>query len=334
MFLSEVRIDVEKTLTVLQIPYKHVGSNFVVRCISGSHVDNNPSLQIDVMTGVFNCPVCHFKGNLSKFVATSLDISTVEAADRLKTQKVDVVDLCDAILRAKQAIRDVGASDEPFKLPSHFQKIKPHHKSFIDYLQERKVSWQMILDYDIRCCFVGRYNYRVVIPIIFGRKCRGFIARDILKKVDRYERGDDYRKYLYPSGMYVGNYIFNYDNLDKTKDVYVVEGVFDVINVVRQGFINCCGMFGTAITDRQTDLLKSLSSLVVISDQDDGGSGMLAKKVIDRLQNNCKISYVTLPIGMDPGSCDDIGTYIRGKVEYKPIPKYTLNDTDIGIIKK
>jgi hypothetical protein len=37
---------------------------------------------------------------------------------------------------------------------------------------------------------------------------------------------------------------------------------------------------------------------------------------------------------MDPGSCDDIGTYIRGAVEYKPIPKYTVDDTNTDIIKK
>ena len=50
-----------------KIPYKVSPRDFVVKCLNPEHDDNNPSMRIDRVTGIYNCFSCGFKGNIFKF---------------------------------------------------------------------------------------------------------------------------------------------------------------------------------------------------------------------------------------------------------------------------
>ena len=46
---------VEELLQERKIEYKLSPADAIVRCLSPDHDDNNPSMRIDRITGVFNC---------------------------------------------------------------------------------------------------------------------------------------------------------------------------------------------------------------------------------------------------------------------------------------
>ena len=79
----KLKVDVKKVLESLDIPFKDSPPDYVIRCISGSHSDNNPSLHIDQEEGIFKCWSCGYKGNMITLTAQFLGISNSEAVQRL-----------------------------------------------------------------------------------------------------------------------------------------------------------------------------------------------------------------------------------------------------------
>ena len=57
-------MNVEDLLTTKNIPFTPKGKDYVVRCLNPEHDDNNPSMRIDQVTGVFNCFSCGYKGTV------------------------------------------------------------------------------------------------------------------------------------------------------------------------------------------------------------------------------------------------------------------------------
>ena len=57
-------MNVEDLLLKNEISYIPKGADFEVSCLNPKHLDRNPSMRIDRITGVFNCFSCEFKGNL------------------------------------------------------------------------------------------------------------------------------------------------------------------------------------------------------------------------------------------------------------------------------
>ena len=55
---------VDELLQEKRIDFKVSGQDYVVKCLNPDHEDNNPSMRIDSITGIFNCFSCGFKGNL------------------------------------------------------------------------------------------------------------------------------------------------------------------------------------------------------------------------------------------------------------------------------
>lgn len=57
-------MNVEDLLKQKDIEYIPRGGDFVVKCLNPDHADNNPSMRIDQITGIFQCFSCAFRGNL------------------------------------------------------------------------------------------------------------------------------------------------------------------------------------------------------------------------------------------------------------------------------
>lgn len=154
------------------------------------------------------------------------------------------------------------------------------------------------------------FNNRIIIPILssFG-KVIAFGGR---------ANGDDMPKYLNSAENPVfkkGESLFGediaYSFAHKSGFVILVEGYFDVIGLHQSGFQNVVASLGTAVTEAQlAKLWKLAPEIVVCLDGDEAGK-RASKKVLDLAINmigsNKKLSFVSLPKGLDPD--DLIGKY-------------------------
>jgi DNA primase len=152
--------------------------------------------------------------------------------------------------------------------------------------------------------YVDRFNSRIIFPvnnitgdtIAFG----GRIIRDgKLAKYINSPETEFYKK---------GNMIFN---LDKAKDsraetdeVLIVEGYMDVVSVYSSGIKNVIANSGTALTERQIDLIwKFFSNPIICLDGDESGQKAalrIAEKLFPLINEKSKIYFSIMPEGNDP----------------------------------
>ena len=104
-----------------------------------------------------------------------------------------------------------------------------------------------------------------------------------------------------------GNHIFGLwqakKSIAREGFVYLVEGQFDVLSLVKYGVANVVGGSGTAFTDAQLKLLSRLTDKVVmVYDGDSAGSKAALKNCELFLKEGMDVQCVSLPSGEDPDS--------------------------------
>ena len=152
--------------------------------------------------------------------------------------------------------------------------------------------------------FIDRFNSRVIFPInnISGETVAfgGRIIRD--SKLAKYINSPETEFYK------KGNMIFN---LDKAKDlrsetdnVLIVEGYMDVVSLYASGIKNIISNSGTALTERQIDLIwKFFSNPIICLDGDTSGQNAalrIAEKLFPFINEKNKIFFSMIPDGKDP----------------------------------
>ena len=151
---------------------------------------------------------------------------------------------------------------------------------------------------------VDRFNSRIIFPV-------NNISGDAIAFGGRIIRESKLAKYINsPETEFYkkGNMIFN---LDKAKDsraetdeVIIVEGYMDVVSVYSSGLKNVIANSGTALTERQIDLIwKFFSNPIICLDGDESGQKAalrIAEKLFPMINDKNKIYFSILPEGKDP----------------------------------
>jgi DNA primase len=159
--------------------------------------------------------------------------------------------------------------------------------------------------------YVDRFNSRIIFPVnnIVGDTVAfgGRIIRDSrLAKYINSPETEFYKK---------GNMIFNLDKAKnsrvETDEVLIVEGYMDVLGVYSSGIKNVIANSGTALTERQIDLIwKFFANPIICLDGDESGQKAalrIAEKLFPLINEKNKIYFAIMPEGKDP---DD---YIKQK---------------------
>jgi DNA primase len=152
--------------------------------------------------------------------------------------------------------------------------------------------------------FIDRFNSRVTFPvnnitgdtIAFGGR---IIRESKLAKYINSPETEFYKK---------GNMIFNLDKAkesrSETDEVLIVEGYMDVVSVYASGIKNVIANSGTALTERQINLIwKFFSSPIICLDGDESGqkaAGRIAEKLFPLINEKNKIYFSIMPEGKDP----------------------------------
>ena len=186
---------------------------------------------------------------------------------------------------------------------------------------------------------VDRFNSRIIFPV-------NNISGDTIAFGGRIIRESKLAKYINsPETEFYkkGNMIFN---LDKAKDsraetdeVIIVEGYMDVVSVYSSGVKNVIANSGTALTERQIDLIwKFFSNPIICLDGDESGQKAalrIAEKLFPMINEKNKIYFSIMPEGKDPDDFikqngkDDFVSLLKDKqIIQTYIWNYHLNKID------
>ena len=230
---------VDELLQEKRIDFKVSGQDYVVKCLNPDHEDNNPSMRIDSITGIFNCFSCGFKGNLFTHFGAAANFLEI------KRQKL------------KTSIEEKRSASVGFEFPKGFQPYKGNWRGI---QPETYKHFDAFMHHD------SQYNGRIVFPI-----------RDITGKVvafnGRHMTMTEIPKYLiYPPQAKLPLYPSNVTPV-KGK-VILVEGIFDMINLWDKGLTNAICCFGTKNIDTEKlSILKmqKISGVDIMFDGDNAG---------------------------------------------------------------
>ncbi len=152
--------------------------------------------------------------------------------------------------------------------------------------------------------YIDRFNSRVIFPIknISGETIAfgGRIIRD--SKLAKYINSPETEFYK------KGNMIFNLDKAknqrSETDNVLIVEGYMDVVSLYASGIKNVISNSGTALTERQIDLIwKFFSNPIICLDGDTSGQTAairIAERLFSFINEKNKIFFTLIPDGKDP----------------------------------
>ena len=260
-------MNVEELLQSKHVPFMPKGKDYVVSCLNPEHDDNNPSMRIDQITGIFHCFSCGYKGNV--FVHFGEKASFLHLRRELVKKKI----------REKRA-ESVGLPFPRSALPyvGNWRNIKPETYRKFEAFQEHEA-------------FVGR----IVFPIrdISGRIV-AFNARHMTGGTPKY--------LISPPGARMPLFPAKIDPIQAS--VILVEGIYDMLNLHDKGLTNAVCCFGTRnINEEKLSILRlqGIEEAIVFFDGDEAGQTAAAKvqemcENVDLLTRNINV------VDIDPGA--------------------------------
>lgn len=263
-------------LTDRQLQYRDAGKDYLIRCLNPQHEDNNPSMRVDKVTGLFHCFSCGFKGNLYKYYGAKEDYVSAEVAnlqnkirDMLSssnlTLPVDAVPFC----------RDYrGISAHTYMLVHAFTSNE----------EEEFKNRLMFPLYDIR------------------GNIKAFMGRDIHSELKS--------KYLFYPSHVIPPLFPSHPEVWKNS-LIIVEGIFDVLNLMDKGCYNVITAFGTqslfkTFKNRLAHFeILGVNKFYIMFDGDK--PGIDAARKLEELMNKGGMSaeVIEMPEGRDPGDLSE-----------------------------
>tara|TARA_X000001382_G_scaffold12215_1_gene8123 strand:- start:9769 stop:10596 length:828 start_codon:yes stop_codon:yes gene_type:complete len=236
-------MNVEELLIKQDVPYIPKGADFEVSCLNPEHLDRNPSMRIDRITGIFNCFSCEFKGNLFKLFG--------EKPNQLQLQRE----------KLKNTIRQKMAESTGLVFPVH---STPYVGTWRNIKVETYEKFEAFTDADP--VFISRINF----PI-----------KDITGKIVAFNgrhTGSGVPKYMItPAGAKMPLFP---QVKPLNGCVILVEGIFDMLNLHDKGLDNAICCFGTKnINEEKLSVLSisGVSQLDIFFDGDDAGQNSAVK---------------------------------------------------------
>lgn len=268
--------DVEKLLNKKGIHYHTKGNDALVLCLNPEHEDTSPSMRIDKTSGKYNCFSCGFGGqNIFEYFN--------EYFNPVNRQALEI----------RQRIQNINLEVTGLQLPDGIEMYMGDYRGIHPKLYKQFNVFQHP-DYGDRLCF----------PITDSRgRISNIVARNMFTKLPpKYK--------MYPEGRAVPIY-------PRVSGTYVilVEGIFDVLNLVKHGVNNVAAIFGSKsishsnVLDKFLPLtLSGIQDVILLLDNDAAGNhaAISLKKLIEyRTSLRVHIMNDRLPVGSDPGEISE-----------------------------
>lgn len=276
-----------------------------VPCHCPFHEDKTPSMFIHIEKGVYNCFSCGNKGTIASLYR---DITGSSLYKDLNIPTDEFSRFATHTAYAPEA-EDYSKLDREISITIQSPVVNVRESNdAVRYLRTRGISFDVADSMQMAYMESGRingtvYRKRLLIPIYDNGKLISVEGRDVT--------GRQNTKVLYPKDSSV-NTLYDLDNLDPERPIYVVEGLLDLA-VLRTDsyFANSTAIFGAQVTRRQLWLLNQYDRVVLIPDNDKAGRNT-TRKLIEDLDRPFEI--LDVPRLQDIKDVGDIPTVLRTSV--------------------
>ncbi len=211
-------------------------------------------------------------------------------------------------INAKNYLKKRGLTAQEvkkFKLGFVTDKINFYDKLKLEFNEEAIKDTGLFYYDEKKSKFISRFRNRIIFPInnISGNII-GFGGRIL-------ENNANLAKYINsPETLFFkkGSNLYNLDKArklsNKLEEVFLVEGYMDVIGLSRGGIENAVANLGTALTNKQIQVLNQFYNHIIICfDGDQSGykaALRAAENIISEIKPDKKISFLLLENNLDP----------------------------------
>lgn len=271
-------------LTSKGVSFTPSGKDYLTKCFNPDHKDTNPSFRIHQVTGIAHCFSCGFKTNIFKFygvITNNVSIRIAKLKEKLR------------VLQENTNGLEPLDGTKPYTIP--FRGIST--KTLKEFGAFKVDNPDTLVD-------------RIIFPIIDVRgKVSVYVARHTLSNGNP-------RYVLHPPGAAIPLFPSSFDK--KFRSMYIVEGIFDFLNLYDKGLHNVVCTFGTGglLNNTAEKLLpykvRGLEKIFILYDGDEAGR-VAAAKIKPLIEESGFIAeIVNLPDNVDPGdlSQEDVDSLI------------------------
>lgn len=171
-------------------------------CISGIHKDNNPSMGIQLDTGIINCFSCGYSSNIYKVISQRQNISYKEAIKYVHGDTLESIpkDPIQNLIQNKNNFLEQEIHKTPIQ-NYNFVCTKFDNPSDYEYTRLRGFTKEFCKEFDIKIALSGLYTDYIIIPIVdTEQQFISFEARKLLQteklKVYNHLNKDEINKWL------------------------------------------------------------------------------------------------------------------------------------------
>ena len=342
-YLDEIKLRLKVSQIVGKtVKLKRRGKEFVG--LSPFTSEKTPSFTVSDEKGFYHCFSSGEHGNIFDFIMKTQSLKFCEAVRQLSSEAgMQPYRFTNFDLEKEKRYQTYKSILKHYT-DYHHKIIFNKDSSALDYLKKRGITKEAISEFQIGFVpsnsdyyaelskkfkekeildtglfyknenynkFVNRFYSRIIFPIknIVGDVI-AFGGRTIINsKAAKYINSPETEFYK------KGRHVFNLDkarsNINKDKEVIIVEGYMDVISIYSSGVKNVVSNSGIALTENQMNLIwKFFSKPIICLDGDSSGQKAalrIAENLIQFIQENNRIAFVSLANGVDP---DD---YIKEK---------------------
>lgn len=334
--------DVKQRINIVDVIGRYVnlkksGKNFVGLC--PFHSERTPSFYVSPEKGLYHCFGCGASGDVFSFIMNYRSISFMEALEELaqeaglelpKVSKKEVQELnifleiiketanfYSIYLKSKYGNegRDYlkKRNIKPQTQDKFLLGLSPRNPNLLyRYLTKKGFSEEDIIKskvlYKIKQEWKDPFSGRLIFPIINHKgKIVGFGARTLSNEEPKYINSSESeffnkREILY--ALYQGK-----EKIKKENKALLVEGYMDAISLHQEGIDFAVASLGTSLTSSQAKLLRSFTSNVIISYDQDLAGIQAGKRALSILEfEGFNILWLILP-----SSFKDPDEFIREK---------------------
>ncbi|AFJ03161.1 DNA primase [Methylophaga frappieri] len=331
------RVDIVDVIDA-RVPLKKAGKNLQACC--PFHNEKTPSFTVSPEKQFYHCFGCGAHGTAISFLMEYDQLSFPEAIQELAESVGMQVPAAqqNALRPVQQNLYDLLEKANQYYL--HQLQHHPQRQVFLDYLEQRGLSTEIVHQFDIGMAPDGwdnlfrtlasnnetsrlleqagmlvkndkgrlydRFRNRLMFPIRDRRgRVIGFggrvIEADALPKYLNSPETPIFRKGHELYGLYQARKANR--RLDR---ILIVEGYMDVIALAQYGVTNAVATLGTATTpDHLRQLIRSAPEVVFCFDGDQAGldaAWRAAENALPVLGGNFELKFMFLPAGDDPDS--------------------------------
>ena len=353
------RVDIVDVISSY-IPLVQKGRNYFGIC--PFHDDNHPSMSVSREKQIYKCFSCGASGNVFNFL---MDYEHIEFKEAL-AMMADKVGISIGNVKIK---KETSKYDEMYKIYDtafkYFQNnLKTKHGiDAIKYLKNRNIDDSIIKEFGIGLALDSRDD----LVTLFEKKN---VSLEMLNRIGL--ANDNYdiyvKRIMFPlwdlngrvvgfsgriydnskTSKYVntketpifkkGNLLYNYHRAKEfvrsDKSVIIMEGFMDVIRAYTIGVKNVVALMGTALTNDQANLIKRMSSNVILCFDGDSAGAHATIAVGEELR---KIGITNIKV-VELTDGDDPDTFIinNGEDRFKRLVENAINleDYRISVLKK